>query len=385
MKQPESSLAKEDLVAEEGMPERGNGSTFFLWLIPLLLSALGIVMITSVTTNLSVSRWDVPFVYGIRQIKWLLLGLASMVACYCIPIRIWKRLSGILWIFAVGMMIMTLVPGFFNAAGGATRWLSVGPVSIQASEFLFLAVILHGAKKLHAPGLSPLHAFSRILLIFFISSWPFALQPDFGGAVLLFALLMGLYVERYGWKYPLFFGLALALTVFLPLLVTSAYRMRRIMAFLDPWEDPLGNGFQIIQGFIAFANGDLWGVGLGQGLQKLKYLPAVHTDFIFAAIGEELGFIGTATVLGLFFLWFFLLMMAYCRLRGTFAGTLLWGGTLSIALTLFINLGGVMKLLPLTGIPLPFLSYGGSALVTLWAKTGIILRSIKDGTKEDPA
>jgi cell division protein FtsW len=158
--------------------------------------------------------------------------------------------------------------------------------------------------------------------------------------------------------------------------------MARIKAFLDPWKDPLGDGFQIIQGFIAFANGGFWGVGLGQGLQKLKYLPAVHTDFIFAAIGEELGFVGTASILAVFFIWFFTLMLTYRKLRGTFAGTVLWGVSLSIALALFINLGGIMKLLPLTGIPLPFLSYGGSALVTLWARIGIILRTVRDGTGE---
>ncbi|MFP4481218.1 MAG: FtsW/RodA/SpoVE family cell cycle protein [Thermovirgaceae bacterium] len=382
MKQPESSPSPEDRTEQQGLGETGTGSVFFLWVIPLLLSAFGIVMISSVTTNLSVSRWDTPFVYGIRQIKWLLLGFMAMVACYCVPMGLWKRVSGLAWILGVILMILTLVPGFSNAGGGAARWIEMGPISLQASEVLFLTVIMHGAKKLHTADLSPLHAFFQILLIFFVSSWPFALQPDFGGAILLFALLMGLYIERYGWKYPLLLGSTVTIAFFLPLLVTSTYRMARITAFLDPWEDPLGNGFQIIQGFIAFANGGFMGLGLGQGLQKLKYLPAVHTDFIFAAIGEELGFIGTATILAMFFLWFFVLMLTYRKLRGTFAGTVFWGVSLSIALTLFINLGGVMKLMPLTGIPLPFLSYGGSALVTLWARIGIILRSARDGTPE---
>lgn len=338
-------------------------------------------MITSVTTHLSVSRCD-TFVYGMRQIRWLLLGFTAMVACYCIPLNLWKKLSGLAWIFGVALMVLTLVPGFSNTAGRAARWLQVGPVSLQASELLFLTVIIHGAKKLHTSDLSPRHAFSQILLIFFLSFWPFAFQPDFGGAIFLFILLMGLYIERYGWKYPILLGSVVTIAFFLPLLVTSAYRMARIKAFLDPWEDPLGDGFQIIQGFIAFANGGFWGVGLGQGLQKLKYLPAVHTDFIFAAIGEELGFVGTASILAVFFIWFFTLMLAYRKLRGTFAGTVLWGASLSIALALFINLGGIMKLLPLTGIPLPFLSYGGSALITLWARIGIILRTVRDGTSE---
>jgi len=382
MKQPRNSQNPETFVEQKDSSGSGAGSVFFLWVIPLLLSAFGIVMITSVTTHLSVSRWDTPFVYGMRQIRWLLLGFTAMVACYCIPLNLWKKLSGLAWIFGVALMVLTLVPGFSNTAGGATRWLQVGPVSLQASEVLFLTVIIHGAKKLHTSDLSPRHAFSQILLIFFLSSWPFAFQPDFGGAIFLFILLMGLYIERYGWKYPILLGSVVTIAFFLPLLVTSAYRMARIKAFLDPWKDPLGDGFQIIQGFIAFANGGFWGVGLGQGLQKLKYLPAVHTDFIFAAIGEELGFVGTASILAVFFIWFFTLMLTYRKLRGTFAGTVLWGVSLSIALALFINLGGIMKLLPLTGIPLPFLSYGGSALVTLWARIGIILRTVRDGTGE---
>jgi cell division protein FtsW len=382
MMHQENGQRSEDLTEQKVNSGVGSGSIFFLWAIPLLLSAFGVVMITSVTANLSVSRWDSPFVYGTRQIKWLLLGIAAMIACSCVPLRFWKRLSGFVWIISVGLMVMTLIPGFSSSGGGSSRWIQLGPLSFQASEVLFVTVIMHGTKKLHTPDLTPPHAFFQILLIFFVSAWPFALQPDFGGIILLFALLMGLYIERFGWKYPLFFGAAITVAVFLPLLVTSSYRMARITAFLDPWKEPLGSGFQIIQGFIAFANGGCWGLGFGQGLQKLKYLPAVHTDFIFAAIGEELGFVGTATILGVFFLWFFILMLAYRKLRGTFAGTLLWGVALSIALALFINLGGVMKLLPLTGIPLPFLSYGGSALFTLWARIGIILRSVRDGTRE---
>ncbi|MGC9490455.1 MAG: FtsW/RodA/SpoVE family cell cycle protein [Thermovirgaceae bacterium] len=382
MKQPGNSQNPEAFTEQKDFSGSGKGSVFFLWAVPLLLSAFGIVMITSGTTNLSVSRWDTPFVYGMRQTRWLLLGFTAMVACYCIPLGLWKKISGLAWFIGVTLMVLTLVPGFSNASGGSARWIDLGPVSLQASEVLFLTVIIHGAKKLHRSDLSPLYAFFQILLIFFVSSWPFAFQPDFGSAILLFALLMGLYIERYGWKYPLLFGSAVTVTVFLPLLVTSTYRMARIKAFLDPWQDPLGDGFQIIQGFIAFAKGGVWGVGLGQGLQKLKYLPAVHTDFIFAAIGEELGFVGTASILAMFFLWFFTLMLTYRKLRGTFAGTVFWGVSLSIALALFINLGGVMKLLPLTGVPLPFLSYGGSALVTLWAKIGIILRTVRDGTNE---
>lgn len=154
--------------------------------------------------------------------------------------------------------------------------------------------------------------------------------------------------------------------------------MRRILALVDPWSDPLNTGFQVIQGLIAFANGNLWGLGVGHGLQKLQYLPAAHTDFIFAAIGEELGLFGTLFVLFLFFLWIWRAWSVYILFPRGFERSLLWGMVLSIVLPLLINVGGVTKVIPLTGIPLPFVSYGGSALVMAWMRTGIILRLARE-------
>lgn len=215
-----------------------------------------------------------------------------------------------------------------------------------------------------------------------LSVVPFIFQPDYGGAILLFVLMMGIYVEKFGWLYPLVIGGSMGVLGFMPLLVSSPYRMARVLAFLDPWQDPRGKGFQIIQGFIAFANGGLWGVGLGQGLQKLKYLPAAHTDFIFAAIGEELGFVGTSLVLLLFVLWFVTILWFYVNIQDAFVRTLLWGIAISVALPLIVNLGGVLKLFPMTGVPMPFISYGGSSLVMMWARVGLLLRGIRDGLSE---
>jgi cell division protein FtsW len=154
--------------------------------------------------------------------------------------------------------------------------------------------------------------------------------------------------------------------------MTAGYRIGRIAAFLDPWKVSESAGYQIIQGFIAFANGGAWGVGLGKGIQKLNYLPAAHTDYIFPAIGEELGLVGTLSVIALIGCWFLMLMNLYRRQEDTFRATLVWGMTMSVALPLFINLGGVMNLMPLTGIPFPFLSSGGSSLVLTWMKIGVL-------------
>ena len=162
------------------------------------------------------------------------------------------------------------------------------------------------------------------------------------------------------------------------LIVFEPYRMRRLLAWLDPWRDPLNKGFQAIQGLIAFANGGLWGSGLGHGFQKLNYLPAAYTDFIYAAVGEELGFAGTLCILALFAFWLMQTRDSYFRSEDSFKATLIWGISLTILLPLVINVAGVTKMIPLTGMPLPFVSYGGTSLVTMWARVGLLLRLEKD-------
>ena len=189
--------------------------------------------------------------------------------------------------------------------------------------------------------------------------------------------------ERIGWRYPLFAGGFVGGIIFPLLIWLEPYRMRRVFAFLDPWEDPLNRGFQAIQGLIAFANGGAWGAGLGHGFQKLNYLPAAYTDFIFAAIGEELGFVGTACVLALFGFWMLQARATYFRTRDDFKASLTWGISLTILLPLVINVAGVTKMIPLTGMALPFISYGGTSLVTMWARVGLILRLEKDSYLED--
>jgi len=379
MKEALQTLGTNQKDAGQYKDKRGKGIRYLLlWGIPLLLNTLGIIMITSVGTSFSIVRWNAPFVLAIKQIQWTIIAVLGMLICYAIPLRLWKKYSGLLWSFALFLMYLTLLPGM-QKVYGASRWINLGFFSIQPSETLFVFSVIHVAKKMNEENLTKRWAFLRLFFIFILSVVPFIFQPDYGGAILLFALMMGVYVERFGWFYPLVVGGSLGILGFMPLLVSSPYRMARVLAFLDPWQDPRGKGFQIIQGFIAFANGGLWGVGLGQGLQKLRYLPAAHTDFIFAAIGEELGFVGTSLVLVLFVLWFVTILWFYVNIQDAFVRTLLWGIAISVALPLIVNLGGVLKLFPMTGVPMPFISYGGSSLVMMWARVGFLLRGIRDG------
>ena len=174
--------------------------------------------------------------------------------------------------------------------------------------------------------------------------------------------------------------------LFVSLVMIEPYRMRRFLAFWDPWSDPMNKGFQIIQGLVAFCNGRLFGVGIGKGLQEDEYLPAAQTDYIFPAIGEEFGLAGTLFLLSLYAVWTIRAYRIYRRCSNPFLSVLTLGLTMSIIGPMFINIGGVTKLMPLTGIPLPFVSAGGSAMLFMWAKVGILMRinkiSLGEGRRE---
>jgi cell division protein FtsW len=347
------------------------------WFIPLVLTCMGVLMISSVTAQLTQSQGRSPFYYGLRQIQWLLVGLGAMIACTLPKADLWKRWSGVLWAGAIVLMVLTLFPGIGRTGGGASRWVRIGPLSLQASELMLFAFAIHLSRKLNEPGLGRIKAIGRTLVLFALSAWPFFFQPDLGGALILFALSMAVFVQVFGWTVPILAGVAASVTTFVPLIFLSRYRIERVTTFLDPWSDPLGSGFQTLQGFIAFANGGLFGVGIGHGLQKLQYLPAAHTDFIFAVIGEEAGLIGTFSVVLLFGILLMVQFLSYSSRRPGFESTLIWAVTLTIFIPFFVNLGGVLRLLPLTGVPLPFVSYGGSSLVLGWCKIGVLLRLMR--------
>lgn len=356
----------------------------FLWVIPLVLSGVGILMITSTTSTASFRYTGTPFLVGMRQLKWLGMAMTMMLIISAIPIKFWYKISMPIFLLTWIASWLPLIPGIGGDIGGASRWIQLPGVSVQPGELLCLAVALIMAKFLSRGGKSPQSAFLVTISIVAFACVPLFFQPDFGTMVLIFLLSMGMFVEHYGWRWPVLAGGAMTIAL-LPMLVAGeAYRMRRISAFLDPWSDPLGKGYQAIQGLIAFANGGWWGSGLGHGFQKLNYLPAAYTDFIYAAIGEELGLAGTLGVLALFAFWILQTKKIYSRANDPFHALLTWGVTLTVFIPLFINVAGVTRLMPLTGMPLPFISYGGTSLLTMWARVGMLVRLDKEGIADDP-
>ena len=349
----------------------------WLWLIPLILSGLGIIMVTSTTSSFVYDVSGSPFTMGIRQIRSLVFGFIMMLLTICIPTRFWRGIAAFMWAVSVTMLVATLIPGIGSSVGGAHRWLRIAGVSIQPSEIVMLAVVLEMGKLFEKHSEDQSRCFRAVLILIAITALPLLKQPDLGSIILLALVCMGMFVERYGWKLPLATG-AIGILLLLLLVKFEPYRMRRLNAFLDPHADSLDSGFQTIQGLIAFANGSIWGAGLGHGFQKLQYLPAAYTDFIYAALGEELGLIGTLGLLTLMAMWLTRCRSLYKHAPGSYETSIVWGITLTILVPFFINVAGVTNLMPLSGMPLPFVSYGGSSLVMLWVRIGILLRIQRD-------
>lgn len=344
-----------------------------IWLVPLILSGMGILMVTSTTSPGSFELSGTPFAMGVKQLRWLIVGVGAMLGAYCVPISFWHKACGHIWLISIVLVILTLVPGIGTSVGGARRWLRIVGISMQPSEIMSFSLVFICAKLAVKNELDSGRCFARYMALIAISCVPLMMQPDLGSTILVVLICMGMYVERFEWKRPIMFGLfgILLLVVFIYL---EPYRMRRVLAFMDPWQDPLDKGFQTIQGLIASANGGVWGSGLGHGFQKLNYLPAAYTDFIYSALGEELGLIGTLGVLALCFLWVVRGRSLYNRVPDGFPTAAVWGIILTVMLPFYINIAGVTNLMPLTGMPLPFLSYGGSALVMVWVRIGVLLR-----------
>ena len=358
--------------------KRAAGSHWPLWVIPLLLSLSGIIMIASLTSRSGQISGLAFYWQAFRQFQFLLLGLMLMYFCCLVPLSLMRRLSWLLWVFALILTFATLFPSLGVRVGGARRWLAIFGLQFQPLEILTLAIPLFLADRLSVSKRENLEHFLRpTMLIAIISAAPLFFQPNMGGIILVFAICVSMHVVNRGWKYPLIGG-AFLLLIFLFMIYSEEYRMRRLFAFLNPWDDPMNRGFQVIQGLVAFSNGGVFGVGVGRGLQTLNFLPAAHTDYIFPAIGEEFGLIGTLIIVLLYAFWTIKAYMIYRSTDDQYVSVLIWGLAASVLFPMIINLGGVMQLMPLTGIPLPFVSLGGTSIVIMWVRIGILLRIARE-------
>lgn len=351
-------------------------------LVVVLLLAFGLMMLFSASGVLGVQRFGSEFYYVSRQATCAVFGLAAMILLSRVPYQKFSALAAPLLILQIVLVAATQVGPFAHEAQGASRWLRIGPLAFQPSELARFTVALYLARVLSKmttsePGSAPLTTLALRMAPVFLLLFLIFKAPDLGTTALLIGVSLGMIFVA-GVRMRYFLGLFAAGAVFITIsMLYSPYRRRRLLAFMDPWADPQGSGFQTLQSFISLYSGKFFGVGLGNGNSKLFYLPEVHTDFIFALIGEELGFAGAILLVLVFATLIYLMLKASYAAKDAFGRYLGIGLTLSFAIQIAINLGGVTGTLPVKGLPLPFLSWGRSALLVNLCLMGVFLNIVR--------
>lgn len=350
-----------------------------LFVTTLLLTVIGVIMVYSASMISAQDKYGDQFHYLWRQLIFAFIGILGMIVIAKIDYMFYKKNATKIFLVVLGLLILVLIPGVGVVRGGARSWIGIGSFSIQPSEFIKIACVIIIAKYLSdyyedmKKGKYVLLLLGIIIIVFGI----IMLQPDFGtGMVIICTSVMMLFVSGVNLSYFLYLGLVGIAGVSV-LIISAPYRLQRIFAYLDPWSDPLGAGFQIIQSLYAIAPGGLFGVGFGRSIQKYFYLPEPQTDFIFAIILEELGFIGGFVILVLYGIFLITSLKISFHAKDLFGKFVALGITLIIFIQFFINIGVVIGLLPVTGVTLPFISYGGSSLTVTLLGVGILLNISK--------
>ncbi len=368
--------------------EKGSNSLYW-WLtgLTLLMLLFGLIMIFSASSNLGFSQHNSSYYYLKKQVIWALIGLVAMLALQRFDYHRLCRISPFFLGISFVLLCAVFLPHVGNQAYGSTRWIQLGPVVIQPSELAKFAVILFAAYILNLKR-ARLSSLKEIILPLLLAVVPICLlvlmEPDLGTAVIIGAVTLGM-IWLAGAKRSHFFALT-AGSLFLGFIfiMSSGYRKARFFAFLDPWAAPQDGGFHIIQSMVALGTGNVKGLGLGMSRQKYFYLPNAHTDFLFAIIGEELGFLGTILVVAIFTALVLTGIKISMRAPDNMGRLLAAGIVTAIGLQAFINMGAVTGILPITGVTLPFLSSGGSSLVICLCFVGILLNVSKQASLRVP-
>ena len=351
--------------------------------VTVALLALGIVMVYSSSIAMAEAARHTGHqstYFLLRHTLFVVVSAAMAAATFQVPIRVWQRYAPVLFLFGMSLLVLVLVPGIGREVNGSQRWLPLGLLNLQPSEMMKFFVVLYAAdytvRKAAYMG-SFKKGFAPMLVVMLFVGGLLLREPDFGAFAVITVIAMGvLFLGGMNWR--LFAGLAALLVVgFVMLILTSPYRMQRILGFMDPWADPYGRGYQLSHALIAFGRGEWFGVGLGGSVEKLFYLPEAHTDFLLAVIAEELGFAGVAAVIGLF-CWLILRAFAIGQqsavLERLFAALVAQGIGLWIGVQAIINMGVNMGVLPTKGLTLPLMSFGGSAIAANCCAIAVLLR-----------
>lgn len=355
-----------------------NGVAVDGWLLSTVaaLLAVGITMVLSTSYLYSQERFSDGTYFFRKQLMAVGVGMVALLIAALIPPAAYRRLAYPLLGLSLLLLALVLIPGVGLSRGGARRWLSLGGFIFQPAEFAKISLVVYLAHSL-AKKREKIRTFTLGVLPHLIVGGVYLglmlLEPDLGTALTLGLVLFLMLFVGGARLFHLFLTGLMAMPVLALSVLGAAYRLRRLLTFLDPWRDASSSGFQIIQSYIAFGSGQLWGRGLGESRQKLFYLPEAHTDFIFSVIGEELGLIGALAVLLLFGLLVMRGLRLAAKMEEPFGQYLAFGLTTLLALQALIHMGVVMGLMPTKGLVLPFISYGGSAMVMNLIEAGMLL------------
>ncbi|HEX3539451.1 MAG TPA: putative lipid II flippase FtsW [Acidimicrobiales bacterium] len=381
-------LAEIDRIEGQGGSRRWADGDLVLLALMTVLCLIGLVMVLSASSVQSLRQYGSPWYYFERQAMWLLVGAVAFGVCCKIDYHHWRRVAGLAVVATIGLMLLVLVPHFGVNGGGSARWIGVGSWRLQPSEVAKLALVLFAADVLDRRSdrigdwrysmVPVLVAFSAMAVLVMA-------QPDMGTTMILACIVLAsLYVAGLPLM-PLASLVGLGALAALGLAKAAPYRWRRITAFWHPFSDASNAGYQSAQGMVALGSGRLFGVGLGATRAATGYLPNQYTDFIYAIIGEETGLLGSLLVVGLFVALAVVGTRVACRAPDRFGSIVAAGVTAWLVGQAVINIGAVVGLLPVTGVPLPFVSFGGSSLIIAMGALGICCNVAKQGLRPAPA
>lgn len=352
------------------------------------LIGMGLLMVTSSSMVISESQYHTPFNYLIHQAGYLVFGLTALAFVLFLPIKFWYRISGYCVLMTIVLLLLVLIPGIGREVNGSMRWMNLGFMTLQVSELakLFFMIYLAGYLERRQDEVrEKLSGFIKPLFVLGLIALLLLQQPDFGTvAVITVASILLLFLAG-ARLFPLMIIVVLAGSALTLLAIAAPYRLVRLTTFLHPWANQFDSGYQLTQALIAFGRGGFFGVGLGNSIQKLFYLPEAHTDFLFAVLGEELGFMGEIFVILLFaglVARVFLIAYRNYQIKELFHAYLGWGLGLIMGFQAFINMAVNCGLLPTKGLTLPLLSYGGSSILVNCTTLGIFLRLSYENWRE---
>jgi cell division protein FtsW len=357
-----------------------------LQLDPVLLGIVmtlllgGMVILASASISIADNATNDPFYYVGRQAFAAIVGSVAGFICLLVPMHFWRSVGPLMLLCGLAMLLVVLLPGVGYTVNGSTRWLRFGALNLQVSEPARLCLMIYLAGYLVRQNKSLREQFTgflRPMVVLSLACGLLLAEPDFGAAIVLLATALAMLFVAGARFRDFFLFFATTAMAMAALAITSPYRLQRLTGFLDPWSDPYDSGFQLTQSLIAIGRGEWFGVGLGDGVQKLFYLPEAHTDFVFAVFAEEFGLLGSFVLIALFFalVWrIFRLAMRAADSEQFFEAYLATGIGTWLGLQAFINVGVNMGLLPTKGLTLPLVSYGRSSLIVTLMAIGLLLR-----------